>query len=621
MSILLEALKQKNNSEKSSVKTPVVSALVPKVMPETNSSLSEPSLAQLNSSDVTRASLEPMDELVTQLAIQVPEGLNWQLSAAQSVPEKTEPPTLEVEIAVTTAPTFPPLAFDLILPKSEDNDSSHAQPVNEISAAAPLADTSERHQDEIFQPQLIAEPTQQPVVDSDMKIELGLLSATMSTPSPSLSVTPEAPVVTTVASETNPDNSSENKAKSVTLADQAITSIKLPDVDKSPLSAQRFLSFARRLKPTHKTAQETEKAPVQLSAQAHKPSKQQARQPLIIAGGILVGFGVLGYATLTIWEAQQQAHLQQMARYKNQSLAELPERPVINAALSPTTADAASGVTAAPITNPVSTSGSVDKLAMPPLTEVSVKRAEAQTQGVNIQTKPPINSESKTNLRILDTNRRSPQSATVDGETLQLRQTQPTAEWLMMAYNAWQAGNWSQAEYYYRQVLEKQPSQKDALMGMLAVVQLNGSPLGLARDYAEQLRRLYPNDREVRLATDGVLVGVSGERLSESELKQGRQNASNTSEISFRLGLLYAEQQRWPEAQSAFFEAVKSSPANSDYRLNLAVSYDHLGKHRLAVEHYQQLLRLAKTASGKSVDTDMIEQRLAYLAPLVIQEP
>lgn len=615
MSILLEALKQKNNSEKSSVKTPVVSALVPKVVPETNSSLSEPLLAQLNSSDVTRASLEPMDELVTQLAIQVPEGLNWQLSAlAQHEPTNKALPAAKLELAVTTAPTFPPLAFDLILPKPEDNDSSHAQPVNEISAAAPLADTSERHQDEIFQPQLIAEPTQQPIVDSDTSLELDLHSVTASILPHSLSATPEAP-------EISPSNASDHKVKSATLADQAITSIKLPDVDKSPLSAQRFLSFARRLKPTHKTAQETEKAPVQLSAQVHKPSKQQARQPLIIAGGILVGFGVLGYATLTIWEAQQQAHLQQMARYKNQSLAELPERPVINAALSPTTADAALGVTVAPITNPTSTSGPVDKLATPPLTEVSVKRAEAQTQGVNIQTKPPIESESKTNLRILDTNRRSPQSDTVDGETLQLRQTQPTAEWLMMAYNAWQAGNWSQAEYYYRQVLEKQPSQKDALMGMLAVVQLNGSPLGLARDYAEQLRRLYPNDREVRLATDGILVGVSGERLSESELKQGRQNASNTSEISFRLGLLYAEQQRWPEAQSAFFEAVKSSPANSDYRLNLAVSYDHLGKHRLAVEHYQQLLRLAKTASGKSVDTDMIEQRLAYLAPLVIQEP
>lgn len=87
---------------------------------------------------------------------------------------------------------------------------------------------------------------------------------------------------------------------------------------------------------------------------------------------------------------------------------------------------------------------------------------------------------------------------------------------------------------------------------MLAIYQLDALRISNARELAEHLRRLYPNDKEVRLATDGLGSSLLSERLSESELKQTQQLVTQPSEASFRLGLLFADQQRWPEAQSAF---------------------------------------------------------------------
>ena len=92
------------------------------------------------------------------------------------------------------------------------------------------------------------------------------------------------------------------------------------------------------------------------------------------------------------------------------------------------------------------------------------------------------------------------------------------------------------------------------------------------------------------------------------------QNDPDTSELHFALGNLYARQNRWPEAQQVYFNAVAAEGDNPDYLFNLAVSLDHLRQPRLAGQHY----RLALEAAGRrpaAFDRAGVEKRLAELEP------
>ena len=60
------------------------------------------------------------------------------------------------------------------------------------------------------------------------------------------------------------------------------------------------------------------------------------------------------------------------------------------------------------------------------------------------------------------------------------------------------------------------------------------------------------------------------------------------------LGDTFATQQRWAEAQQAYFQAHGLAPDNPDIAYNLAVALDHLGQRRPAASFYRQALRLAE---------------------------
>ena len=83
--------------------------------------------------------------------------------------------------------------------------------------------------------------------------------------------------------------------------------------------------------------------------------------------------------------------------------------------------------------------------------------------------------------------------------------------------------------------------------------------------------------------------------------------------MHFALGLQYVTQGRWPDAQAAFFEALRNEPTNADYAYNLAVSLDRLGQAQSAATYYQRALDLA-TASAL-FSPEAAKQRLASLRP------
>ena len=55
---------------------------------------------------------------------------------------------------------------------------------------------------------------------------------------------------------------------------------------------------------------------------------------------------------------------------------------------------------------------------------------------------------------------------------------------------------------------------------------------------------------------------------------------------------MYAEQNRWGDAQTAYFEAFRIAPGNADYAFNLAVSLDRLHQSQAALGYYEKALNL-----------------------------
>ncbi|MCK5362085.1 MAG: hypothetical protein KAR22_03910, partial [Gammaproteobacteria bacterium] len=74
-----------------------------------------------------------------------------------------------------------------------------------------------------------------------------------------------------------------------------------------------------------------------------------------------------------------------------------------------------------------------------------------------------------------------------------------------------------------------------------------------------------------------------------------------------------AEQNRWGEAQSAYFDAYRLQDGNPDYAYNLAVSLDQLGKAAAAAGYYRQALELA-AENGAVFDQPSVRDRLLRLA-------
>jgi Flp pilus assembly protein TadD len=180
---------------------------------------------------------------------------------------------------------------------------------------------------------------------------------------------------------------------------------------------------------------------------------------------------------------------------------------------------------------------------------------------------------------------------------------------LIEAWQAYQRGDYVAAAQGYRQVLTKDPNNRDALLGMAATAQQQGMDEAAQR-YYRQLLVLDPRDPAAHAALQAYSVEDTAN--SESRLKQLLAEQPRSGALHFALGNLYADQSNWADAQQQYFDAYALEPTNAQYAYNLAVSLDHLGQGKLAAQHYRQALQL--DASGNSgFNHAQAEQRLNEL--------
>ncbi len=187
---------------------------------------------------------------------------------------------------------------------------------------------------------------------------------------------------------------------------------------------------------------------------------------------------------------------------------------------------------------------------------------------------------------------------------------------LTMAYEAYQENRILDARHQYEKVLNRQPRNRDALLGLASVAVSQGR-----RDEARALyRRQLEADPKDGVAQTGLLSLLStGDPVAnESLIKQMLREHGETAYLRFALGNVYAAQSRWEEARRSYFRAYSAAPRNANYLFNLAVSLDHLHQDRMALQYYRWALDQAR---GQAVRFDLegARQRIRALSSSVTE--
>lgn len=180
---------------------------------------------------------------------------------------------------------------------------------------------------------------------------------------------------------------------------------------------------------------------------------------------------------------------------------------------------------------------------------------------------------------------------------------------LLAAYQAYQNGDLGTAWQRYREVLLKDPKNRDALLGMAAIAQQQNQD-DAAIQYYKQILILDPRDPAAQAGMSAFSTADAAGK--ESRLKLSLSQSPQSATLHFALGNLYTEQSRWSDAQQAYFGAYNLEPSNAQFAFNLATSLDHLGQAKLAAQYYETALKLG-TSSSPGFDRAKTEQRLKKL--------
>lgn len=204
---------------------------------------------------------------------------------------------------------------------------------------------------------------------------------------------------------------------------------------------------------------------------------------------------------------------------------------------------------------------------------------------------------------------------------------------LLEAYRALNHGEYMLAQQQYRQVLQRDMRNIDALLGMAVIAQQQGQDVE-AQTWHQKVLEIDPrNDIALsylaRLQNNKSLSienlnnknlsseVLALEDLTTTEIKIKNLLALQPEAASFHaaLGNLYAEQNLWPAAQEAFYSACRFAPNNADYAFNLAISLDQMAKYNLALKQYQRTLTLLNQLGVNSPDRTSLEARIKVLEP------
>ena len=167
----------------------------------------------------------------------------------------------------------------------------------------------------------------------------------------------------------------------------------------------------------------------------------------------------------------------------------------------------------------------------------------------------------------------------------------PISQTLDRAIQFHQAGDFQQAERYYKSILQADPQHAEALH-LLGVLCHQMGRDDLAVTYIGEALRLKPNFPEAHTNLGGVLRQQG--RLDEAvaSLRQALHFDPNCAEAYNNLGNALRDQKKLDEAIAALKQCLRLRPGYAETHHNLGVVYREQGKLDEAVECYREALRL-----------------------------
>jgi len=178
-------------------------------------------------------------------------------------------------------------------------------------------------------------------------------------------------------------------------------------------------------------------------------------------------------------------------------------------------------------------------------------------------------------------------------------------------YRAWKSGRLDAAKTIYRDVLDSEPKNVDALLGLGGIAQQQGSSQE-ALSYFGRALEIEPRNSAAQAAIIAI-TGQSDPNASEARLKQLIARDPSAF-LHFTLGNLYARQGQWAQAQQSYFQAYSMNAENADYAYNLAVSLEHIGQEKLSITYCRKAVDLSLKQGRASFNQEQVIDRIAKLS-------
>ena len=333
---------------------------------------------------------------------------------------------------------------------------------------------------------------------------------------------------------------------------------------------------------------------------ANRPTAGKFLLPLIAF--LIVGVGGAGWYVWT-----------EVTRVNRGAAPSLAGRPASapNAALPPplpTTGQAIVGAKTADAAAAAPTAAALPPLLPPPAKETALpRRPMGRLPAVAGRS---LSERERLAQSLKDSGLRAPKDASVSLKLSQNINPPRVNPDVLAAYAALGKGDYAQAKQRYERVVQAEPFNLDAHLGLAAAAARSGENSLAARHY----RRALEIDPRNGAALSGMLAissGVNSQAL-EIELRTLIDKDPGSAALQFSLGNVYAADRRWNEAQQAYFEAYRLESENADYRYNLAVALDQMKQSKLALDYYQKALA-EYSKSGGQFDRAAVQRRIAEL--------
>lgn len=182
---------------------------------------------------------------------------------------------------------------------------------------------------------------------------------------------------------------------------------------------------------------------------------------------------------------------------------------------------------------------------------------------------------------------------------------------LNRAYNALTAGDSEGAIALYKNILENDRKNKQALFGLATTYHRVGQ-LEKARPIYSELLSLDPKNRDA-LNNFLALAAEEAPQNALEELRLLAERNPDFSPIPAQMAVVYQKMGQTDQAIDQMVRAVSLSPENLTYRYNLAVLLDKAGRGVEAAGLYRQLLEAHMRGERIPGDAVKIQQRLTFL--------